>query len=164
MAPRIGGRDGIEMSEIHAGIGKINGRRARLPDRRARWHRVFANRNGADPRDLLRKASVDLWKTLEVSGTVHPESKDIARQVVVATLGITGPELNRLSGAVQFMELHREPRGCALWGRRTKPSPRGQLGAVAATLIDGEKASRPAKNRLPVRFPGMADALAGDTP
>jgi hypothetical protein len=41
-------------------------------------------------------------------------------------------------------------------------SLRGQLGAVAATRIDGEMAKRPAKNRAPVDFPGMvATTLAG---
>jgi hypothetical protein len=33
---------------------------------------------------------------------------------------------------------------------------RGRLGAVAATIIDGETASHCAKNGVPVRFPGMA--------
>jgi hypothetical protein len=33
---------------------------------------------------------------------------------------------------------------------------RGRLGAVAATIIDGETASRRAKNGVPVRFPRMA--------
>ena len=33
---------------------------------------------------------------------------------------------------------------------------RGRLGAVAATVIDGETASRCAKNRVPIRIPGMA--------
>jgi hypothetical protein len=33
---------------------------------------------------------------------------------------------------------------------------RGRIGAVAATLIDGETAKRPAKNGAPIRFPGMA--------
>jgi hypothetical protein len=50
---------------------------------------------------------------------------------------------------------------------------RGQLGAVAATLIDGEKATRPAKNGSLIRIPGMAatgdrnrppQALAGSAP
>lgn len=35
---------------------------------------------------------------------------------------------------------------------------RGRLGAVAATVIDGETASCRAKNGLPVRFPGMTAA------
>ena len=35
---------------------------------------------------------------------------------------------------------------------------RGRLGAVAATIIDGETASHCAKNEIPVRFPGMAVA------
>ena len=35
---------------------------------------------------------------------------------------------------------------------------RGRLGAVAATIIDGETASHCAKNGVPVRFPGMAVA------
>ena len=39
---------------------------------------------------------------------------------------------------------------------------RGRLGAVAATLIDGETAKRAAKNGAPIRFPGMAaTTLAG---
>ena len=35
---------------------------------------------------------------------------------------------------------------------------RGRLGAVAATVIDGETASCRAKNAVPVRFPGMTAA------
>jgi hypothetical protein len=35
-------------------------------------------------------------------------------------------------------------------------SLRGQLGAVAATPIDGETAARLAKNGPPIHFPGMA--------
>lgn len=50
---------------------------------------------------------------------------------------------------------------------------RGNLGAVAATLIDGQKAQRPAKNGPPIRFPRMTathdrngppQALAGGVP
>ncbi len=33
---------------------------------------------------------------------------------------------------------------------------RGRLGAVAATVMDGETAKRAAKNRVPSRFPGIA--------
>jgi hypothetical protein len=33
---------------------------------------------------------------------------------------------------------------------------RGRLGGVAATVIDGEKAPRCAKNGVPVRIPGIA--------
>jgi hypothetical protein len=33
---------------------------------------------------------------------------------------------------------------------------RGRLAAVAATVIDGESNERCAKNRVPIRFPGMA--------
>ncbi len=33
---------------------------------------------------------------------------------------------------------------------------RGRLGAVAATVMDGETAKRAAKNRVPTRFPGIA--------
>jgi hypothetical protein len=44
-------------------------------------------------------------------------------------------------------------------------SLRGQLGAVAATLADGETAKRPAKNRAPVDFSGMASVtIAGAVP
>jgi hypothetical protein len=35
---------------------------------------------------------------------------------------------------------------------------RGRLGPVAATLIDGEKATRPAKNRVLARFPATPAA------
>ena len=38
---------------------------------------------------------------------------------------------------------------------------RGRLGAVAATVIDGEKAPRGAKNGLPSRFPGTTPAGDG---
>ena len=52
----------------------------------ASWHRVFCGRNGADPRDLLRNAAVDLWQTLEIDRTVHPELHPIKRQAVVDAL------------------------------------------------------------------------------
>jgi hypothetical protein len=32
----------------------------------------------------------------------------------------------------------------------------GRLAAVAATVIDGESNEHGAKNRMPIRFPGMA--------
>ncbi len=49
----------------------------------ASWRRIFAGRNGADARDLLRKAAADLWETLEIDRTVHPEGHTVARQEVV---------------------------------------------------------------------------------
>ena len=52
----------------------------------ASWRRVFAGRNGADPRDLLQKASADLWETIEINRTVHPESHVVARQEAVDAL------------------------------------------------------------------------------
>jgi len=53
--------------------------------------------------------------------------------------------------------------GCSATGHRTHPSGRakyesamrGHLGVVAATVIDGEKASRHANNGLPVRDPAQ---------
>lgn len=41
---------------------------------------------------------------------------------------------------------------------------RGRLGAVAETLIDGETATRCAKNGSPVRFPGMGATPAQTAP
>jgi len=52
----------------------------------ASWRRIFAGRNGADARDLLRKAAADLWETLEINRTVHPEGHTVARQEVVDAL------------------------------------------------------------------------------
>jgi hypothetical protein len=52
----------------------------------ASWRRIFAGRNGADARDLLRKAAADLWETLEIDRTVHPEGHTVARQEVVDAL------------------------------------------------------------------------------
>ena len=68
----------IESSEIELPVPVI--------EAIASWRRVFAGRNGADPRDLLRKASADLWEVVEINGTVHPQAKDIARQEVVDVL------------------------------------------------------------------------------
>ena len=39
---------------------------------------------------------------------------------------------------------------------------RGRLGAVAATVIDGESNAGCVKNRVPVRFPRMAATTLGD--
>ena len=48
-------------------------------------------------------------------------------------------------------------RTIELWHQHADAwSLRGQLGAVAATLIDGETAFHPAKNRVPDDYPGMA--------
>jgi len=53
----------------------------------ASWRRVFAaRRNGVDARNLLRKASIDLWRALEIDKTVHPESYGLTRQDVVDAL------------------------------------------------------------------------------
>src|SRR5262245_62934656 len=69
-----------------------------VADAIASWRRVFAGRNGADARDLLRKAAADLWETLEIDRTVHPDSHIVARQESVdalaemAELGGIGPD------------------------------------------------------------------------
>ena len=57
-----------------------------IVDTIASWRRVFAGRNGADPRDLLRRASGDFWDALKVSGTVYPDSYAVARQEMVDVL------------------------------------------------------------------------------
>jgi hypothetical protein len=57
-----------------------------VADAIASWQRIFAGRKGANPRDLLRTAAADLWKTLEVDRTVHPVSYTVARQEVCDAL------------------------------------------------------------------------------
>jgi hypothetical protein len=59
---------------------------AALADSIASWRRVFVGRNGADARDLLRKAAADLWEALEIDRTVHPEWHAAARQEIVDAL------------------------------------------------------------------------------
>jgi putative DNA primase/helicase len=82
----------------------------------ASWHRVFCGRNGADPRDLLRKAAADLWQTLEIDRTVHPETCLIKRQAVVDALqemadgaGI-GPDDAQLIFAQSFRRKQEEAK------------------------------------------------------
>jgi AAA domain len=51
------------------------------------WRRIFAARkNSVDARDLLRRAAADLWQTLEIDKTVHPESNGVAFQDAVDAL------------------------------------------------------------------------------
>src|SRR5262249_6738283 len=57
-----------------------------IADEIASWRRVFTQMNGADPRDLSRKASADIWQVLEVNRTVHPETNIAARQEAVDAL------------------------------------------------------------------------------
>jgi hypothetical protein len=57
-----------------------------VADAIASWRRVFAGRNGASAHDLLRMATADLWETLEVDRTVHPDSHTVARQETVDAL------------------------------------------------------------------------------
>ena len=52
----------------------------------ASWRRIFAGRNGADARTLLRRAAGDLFETLEINRTIYPQSQGVARQEVVDAL------------------------------------------------------------------------------
>ena len=69
-----------------------------VADEIASWRRVFVGRNGADARDLLRKATADLRETLEIDRTVHPKSHAAAWQETVdalqemAEIGGIGPD------------------------------------------------------------------------
>ena len=57
-----------------------------VADSIASWRRIFAGRNGADARTLLRRAAGDLFETLEINRTVYPQSQGVARQEVVDAL------------------------------------------------------------------------------
>lgn len=57
-----------------------------VADAIASWRRVFAKRKGANARDLLRNAAGELFATLQVDRTVHPESHAVARQEAVDAL------------------------------------------------------------------------------
>jgi RecA-family ATPase len=61
----------------------------------ASWRRIIGGRKPAvDAKKLLHNAARDLWKTLEVDRTVHPESHAIARQEAIDALH----ELAQVSG------------------------------------------------------------------
>ena len=71
------------------------------------------------------------------------------------------------SARVLLAEGHPADAVIELWRPNTDEfALRGRLGAVAATLIDGETPKRAAKNGAPIRFPGMAATTdpAGDAP
>jgi hypothetical protein len=68
------------------------------------------------------------------------------------------------SARVLLAEGHPADAVIELWRPNTDEfALRGRLGAVAATLIDGETAKRAAKNGAPIRFPGMAATTAPAT-
>ena len=79
-----------------------------VADAIASWRRVFAGRNGASAHDLLRKAAADLWESLEIDRTVHPDSHIVARQETIdalqemAELGGIGPDDAQLIFAESF--------------------------------------------------------------
>jgi len=84
-----------------------------VADAIASWRRVFAGRNGASAHDLLRKAAADLWETLEIDRTVHPDSHTVARQETVdalqgmAEVGGIGPDDAQLIFAAAFKRPHK---------------------------------------------------------
>jgi hypothetical protein len=85
-------------------------------------------------------------------------SLDGEKLCVLASLLITSARLLIANGV--------DPtRNVEMWHlRATAWSLRGRLDKVAATLLDGEKATRPAKNGAPIRFPEVAvTSLAGVT-
>lgn len=90
-----------------------------VADTIASWRRVFAGRNGADPRDLLRKAAADLRETLEIDRTVHPESHIVTRQGAfdalqnLAEVGGIGPDDAQLIFAESFNGKANSDRGAS---------------------------------------------------
>ncbi len=57
-----------------------------VADEIASWRRVFIQRNGANPRDLLREASAEIWQVLEVDRAANPETNIVVRQAAVDAL------------------------------------------------------------------------------
>ena len=50
------------------------------------WRRAIENAQGANARDLLSRAAVDLWHVSRVNRGVHPESTALVNQEVADTL------------------------------------------------------------------------------
>src|SRR5262249_50354865 len=58
-----------------------------LADDIASWRRIMGGRKpNVDPCDLLRRASKDLWQTLNVNRTLYPETESVAKQAAVDAL------------------------------------------------------------------------------
>jgi hypothetical protein len=58
----------------------------------------------------------------------------------VALHGITGPELNRLSGVVRFMELHRQPRRGLWWLHTNKGTTRTAIANIQKRITRLQRA------------------------
>jgi RecA-family ATPase len=60
---------------------------AAVGDEIASWRRIIGGRKpGVDAKDLLRNAARDLWTTLQVDRTVHPDSHAVVRQETIDAL------------------------------------------------------------------------------
>src|SRR5215467_4724768 len=79
------------------------------------------------------------------ASAVHSIAVDRLPARTVAPHGMTGPELNRLSGAVRFMELHCKPKR-GLWCLHTnKGTPRSTISDIQKriTRLQVEHGLRP---------------------
>jgi hypothetical protein len=60
---------------------------AAVADEIASWRRIIGGRkNGVDARNLLRNAASELWITLQIDRTVHPDAHTVVRQEVIDAL------------------------------------------------------------------------------
>ena len=93
---------------------------------------------------------LQIWITTTPSGRKWRASLNGETLCVSASPLITSARILIAKGIdpIRTIEMWREHADA--W------SLRGQLGEVAASLVDGETATRPAKNRAPVDFLGMA--------
>ena len=58
-----------------------------IGDEIASWRRIIVGRKpGVDPRALLQNAAREMWTTLQVDKTVHPETHAVARQEAIDAL------------------------------------------------------------------------------
>ena len=104
----------------------------------------------ADSIAIAERQPLQIWITTTASGRKWRASLDGKTLCVSASPLIKSARILIAKGV--------DPdRTIEMWHRRANSwALRGQLGKVAATRIDGETATRPAKNRAPVDFLGMA--------
>ena len=113
-----------------------------VTDAIASWRRIFDGRNGADARDLLRKAAADLYETIEVNKTVHPEAHHAARQAVIdalqgmAEFGGIGPDDAQQIFAAAFKSHKRNGEGGS-------PGSAHDWGDPDWTLLDDRRGELP---------------------
>src|SRR5262249_26743298 len=97
------------------------------------WHREtkFWFRVACDTQKRLRQMDQSAKDSNASHASASPSIEvDRLPTPTVAPHGMTGSELNRLSGAVRFMELHRKPKR-GLWGVHTnKATPRSIISNI----------------------------------